>query len=58
MSASKRFLGFSFGDSGKMDIMKESGISLDFDSMMEGDDIADLDDKFYQLQSKPIVLIR
>jgi len=37
-----------------MDIMKESGISLDFDAF-EGDDITDFDDKYYEIQSKPIV---
>ncbi|KAI0237061.1 Microphthalmia-associated transcription factor [Lamellibrachia satsuma] len=39
-----------------MDVMKESGISLDFDAMLEGDDITDFEDKYYQLQSKPIEL--
>lgn len=38
--------------------MKESGISLDFDAMLEGDDITDFEDKYYQLQSKPIELSR
>lgn len=41
-----------------MDIMKESGISLDFDTILEGDDIMDFDEKYYELQSKPITLSR